>query len=232
MCNFDTSSKMSKMCAWGKPLFWNSMTQILAITLPRTLSLMSFKRASSFKLKTWVINLRQSLAICPERSAYVISFHLRLQVNMTKRSDFTKFANPGHGILVQLAHGALTTLEWRQDNHLLLDVIPKNVTNIQCILKTIVQVATKPLLVLANKLQVIKCICVNNELLQKPSGLQNPFLVNAMLQHVRVKLKHGDARGTAFTTYGILVILDEPKAIPFNGMPSCHLLHSFGKKRT
>jgi hypothetical protein len=35
MRNFDASSKMNKMCAWGKPFFWNLMTQILAITLPR-----------------------------------------------------------------------------------------------------------------------------------------------------------------------------------------------------
>ncbi len=39
-----------------------------------------------------------------------------------------------------------------------------------------------------------------------------------MLQHVRVKLKHGDARGTTFTTYSILVILDEPKAIPLKSI--------------
>jgi len=35
-----------------------------------------------------------------------------------------------------------------------------------------------------------------------------------MLQHVRIKLKHGDMRGNVFTTYCILVILNEPKAIP------------------
>ncbi len=34
-----------------------------------------------------------------------------------------------------------------------------------------------------------------------------------MLQHVRIKLKHGDARRTVFTSYCILVILDEPKAL-------------------
>jgi hypothetical protein len=39
-----------------------------------------------------------------------------------------------------------------------------------------------------------------------------------MLQHVRVKLKRGDARGTVFTTYYILVILDEPKAIPLKSI--------------
>jgi hypothetical protein len=39
-----------------------------------------------------------------------------------------------------------------------------------------------------------------------------------MLQHVCVKLKHGDTRGTAFTTYCILVILDEPKAIPLKSI--------------
>jgi len=74
------------MCAWGKLLFWNSMTQTLAITLPRTPSLMSFKKVWSFKLKTRVTNLGRSLAICPGRSAYVIFFHLGLQVNVTKRS--------------------------------------------------------------------------------------------------------------------------------------------------
>jgi hypothetical protein len=31
-------------------------------------------------------------------------------------------------------------------------------------------------------------------------------------------LKHGDARGTAFTTYCILVILDEPKTIPLKSI--------------
>jgi len=76
------------MCAWGKPLFWNLMTQILAITVPRTLSLMSFKRASSFKLKTRVTKSGRSLAVCPRRSASVISFHLGLQVNVTKRFDW------------------------------------------------------------------------------------------------------------------------------------------------
>ncbi len=85
MRNFDTSSKMSKMCAWGKPLFWNLMTQILAITLPRTPSLMSLKRVSSFKLKMRVTNSGRSLAVYPRRSASVISFHLGLQVNVTKR---------------------------------------------------------------------------------------------------------------------------------------------------
>jgi len=39
-----------------------------------------------------------------------------------------------------------------------------------------------------------------------------------MLQHVRVKLKHGDARETAITTYYILIILDEPKAIPLKSI--------------
>jgi hypothetical protein len=39
-----------------------------------------------------------------------------------------------------------------------------------------------------------------------------------MLQHVRVKLKHGDARETMFTTYCILVILDEPRAIPLKSI--------------
>jgi hypothetical protein len=39
-----------------------------------------------------------------------------------------------------------------------------------------------------------------------------------MLQHVRVKLKHGDMRGTAFTTYYILVILDEPITIPLKSI--------------
>ncbi len=62
------------------------------------------------------------------------------------------------------------------------------------------------------------CICVNNELLQKPFGSQNPFLVDAMLQHVHVKLKHGDVHGTAFTTYCIFVIMDEPKAIPLKSI--------------
>ncbi len=126
----------------------------------------------------------------------------------------------GHGILVQLAHCTLTALERRRENHLLLDVIPKNIASIQCILKTIVQVATQLLLVLANKLQAVlfsTCIHVNNELLQKPSDSQNPFLVDTMLQHVHVKLKHGDAHGTTFTTYCILIIVDEPKAIPLNG---------------
>jgi hypothetical protein len=88
-------------------------------------------------------------------------------------------------------------------------------------LKTIVQVATQLLLVLANKLQAVMfstCIRVNNELSQKPSSSQNAFLVNAMLQHVHVKLKHGDARIIAFTTYCILVILDEPKAIPLKSI--------------
>jgi len=120
-----------------------------------------------------------------------------------------------------LAHGALTTLKRRRENHLLLDIVPENVTNIQCILKTIIQVATQLLLVLVNKLQAVlfsTCIRINNELLQKPSGSQNPFLIDAMLQHVRVKLKHGDARGTAFTTYCILDILDEPKAIPLKSI--------------
>jgi hypothetical protein len=62
------------------------------------------------------------------------------------------------------------------------------------------------------------CIHINNELLQKPSNSQNPFFIDAMLQHVRVKLKHGDACGTAFTTYCILVILDEPIAIPLKSI--------------
>jgi hypothetical protein len=62
------------------------MTQILAITLPRTPSLVSFKKVSSFKLKTRVTNFRRSLAVYPRRSASVISFHLRLHVNVTKRS--------------------------------------------------------------------------------------------------------------------------------------------------
>jgi hypothetical protein len=39
-----------------------------------------------------------------------------------------------------------------------------------------------------------------------------------MLQNVRVKLKHVDAHGIAFTTYCILVILDEPKAIPLKSI--------------
>jgi hypothetical protein len=39
-----------------------------------------------------------------------------------------------------------------------------------------------------------------------------------MFQHVRIKLKHGDTRGTAFTTYYILIILDEPKAIPLKSI--------------
>jgi tetrahydromethanopterin S-methyltransferase subunit E len=55
-------------------------------------------------------------------------------------------------------------------------------------------------------------------LLQKPSSSQNPLFVDAMLQHVRVKLNHGDARGTVLTTYYILVILDEPKAIPLKSI--------------
>jgi hypothetical protein len=76
-------------------------------------------------------------------------------------------------------------------------------------------------LVFVNKLQAVlfsTWIHVNNELLQKPSGSQNPFLVDAMLQHVHVKLKHGDAHKTAFTTYCILVILDEPRAIPLKSI--------------
>jgi hypothetical protein len=92
-------------------------------------------------------------------------------------------------------------------------------------------------LVLANKLQAVlfnTCIHVNNELLQKPSGSQNPFLVDAMLQYIRVKLKHGDTCGTAFTTYCILIILDEPRTIPLKStqwdvvMPS---VAPFGKRR-
>jgi hypothetical protein len=39
-----------------------------------------------------------------------------------------------------------------------------------------------------------------------------------MLQHVRIKLKHGDAHKTGFTTYCIFVILDEPKAIPLKSI--------------
>ncbi len=39
-----------------------------------------------------------------------------------------------------------------------------------------------------------------------------------MLQHVCIKLKHGDTHGTAFTTYCILVILDEPRAIPLKSI--------------
>jgi hypothetical protein len=120
-----------------------------------------------------------------------------------------------------LAHGVFTALERRWENHLLPDIIPENVTSIQCILKTIVQVAMQLSLVLANKLQAVlfsTCIRVNNELLQKPFGSYNPFLVDAMLQNVRVKLKHGDACGTAFTTYCILVILDEPRAIPLKSI--------------
>ncbi len=68
-----------------------------------------------------------------------------------------------------------------------------------------------------NKLQEVLfsiCIHINNELLQKPSSLQNPFLVDEMLQHVHIKLKHGDACRTAFTTYYIFIILDELRAIP------------------
>jgi hypothetical protein len=83
-----------------------------------------------------------------------------------------------------LAHGVLTALEQQRENHLLPDIIPENVANIQCILKTIVQVTTQLLLVLTNKLQVVLFstrICVNNEVLQKPFNLQNPFLVDAML---------------------------------------------------
>jgi hypothetical protein len=101
------------------------------------------------------------------------------------------------------------------------DIVPENVTSIQCILKTIIQVATQLSLLLVNKLQVVMfstCIHINNELLQKLSGSQNPFLIDVMLQHVRIKLKHGDARGTMFTTYCILVILDEPKAIPLKSI--------------
>jgi hypothetical protein len=88
-------------------------------------------------------------------------------------------------------------LERRQENHLLPDIVPENVANIQCILKTIIQVGTQLSLVLANKLQAVMfrtCIRVNNELLQKPSDSQNPFFVDVMMQHVRIKLKHGDAR--------------------------------------
>jgi hypothetical protein len=36
--------------------------------------------------------------------------------------------------------------------------------------------------------------------------------------HVRTKLKHGDAHRTTFTTYYILIILDEPKAIPLKSI--------------
>ncbi len=36
--------------------------------------------------------------------------------------------------------------------------------------------------------------------------------------HVCIKLKHGDARRTTFTTYCILVILDEHKAIPLKSI--------------
>jgi hypothetical protein len=39
-----------------------------------------------------------------------------------------------------------------------------------------------------------------------------------MLQHVRVKLEHGDTRETTITTYYILVILDEPRAIPLKSI--------------
>jgi hypothetical protein len=72
-----------------------------------------------------------------------------------------------------------------------------------------------------NKLQAVllnTCIHVNNELLQKPSSSQNPFFVDAMLQHVRIKLKHGNARKTMFTTYCILVMLDDPIAIPLKSI--------------
>jgi hypothetical protein len=120
-----------------------------------------------------------------------------------------------------LAHGTFTALERGQENHLLPNVVPENVASIQCILKTIVQVATQLSLVLVNKFQAVlfsTCIHVNNELLQKPFGSQNPFFVDAMLQHVRIKLKHGDAHGTAFTTYCILIILDETKAIPLKSI--------------
>jgi hypothetical protein len=55
-------------------------------------------------------------------------------------------------------------------------------------------------------------------LLQKPSSLQNPLFIDAMLQHVRVKLKHRNARETTFTTYCILVILDDPRAIPLKSI--------------
>jgi hypothetical protein len=47
---------------------------------------------------------------------------------------------------------------------------------------------------------------------------QNPFLVDAMLYYVCVKLKHGDARRTAFTTYCIFVMMDEPRAIPLKSI--------------
>ncbi len=64
------------------------------------------------------------------------------------------------------------------------NIVLENIASIQCILKTIVQVATQLSLVLANKLQAVvfsTCIRINNELLQKPSGSQNPFLVDALL---------------------------------------------------
>jgi hypothetical protein len=55
-------------------------------------------------------------------------------------------------------------------------------------------------------------------LLQKPFGSQNPFFVDTMLEHVHVKLKQDDTRETAFTTYCILIILDEPRAIPLKSI--------------
>jgi hypothetical protein len=39
-----------------------------------------------------------------------------------------------------------------------------------------------------------------------------------MLQHVCVKLNHGDTRKIVFTTYCIFIILDEPKAIPLKSI--------------
>ncbi len=106
-------------------------------SLPKTPSLMSFKRALSFKFKTRVTNSGQPLVVYPGRSAYVISFHLGLQVNVTKRSGL-----PNLWTLAMASWYSWPMARsppWNDDERI---IFPKNVASIQCILKTIVQVTT------------------------------------------------------------------------------------------
>ncbi len=71
--------RMSRMCAWGRPLFCHSMTWMLATTSPK----MPFFKSSSSKCynlrtKTRVTKSGRSLAISPGFSVLTISSHLGL----------------------------------------------------------------------------------------------------------------------------------------------------------
>lgn len=83
---------ISKKCACGRPLFWNSTTYTCAMTLPRMcFSNSCFFRSSNLARKTRTTRSRRSCGVWPGSSSRVISSYLGLLVIVRNTSGFPYF---------------------------------------------------------------------------------------------------------------------------------------------